>query len=243
MKQKDNYFGSDLINLWGRNQALATTLENLYEGSVLLDWPSVGDAAYKLQVISSSANDAAAGTGARTLRIGGLDADWLPYEETIALNGTTPVETVGSFRRVFYAEVVTAGSGFVNAGNLSVCKTGTTAGTTHLWVLVPIGLNCSTSGLYTVPAGGRVRLESVILSARTQQADVFLFNKEPDEALRCIESYTIGAPNFVSVDHKCPSGYLFKEKEDIFMRASSATAAGLITMTVQLRREGPGSHY
>jgi hypothetical protein len=242
MKQSNNYFG-EVVTLWGRNNALAVTLENLYEGSVLSNWAAIGDAAYKLQVVSASANDTVAGTGARTLRIGGLDANYDPIEEVVNLNGTTAVETVNSFLRVFYAEVLSAGTGITNAGAINVVKTGTSAGVTHLWVQIPIGLNASTSGLFTVPRGGRYKLKSVTLSARTQQVDVFLFSQEAGETLRQIESYTVGGPNTVFVNHMCPSGFLFLEKEDIFMRASSATAAGVVSMSVELKREGPGGTY
>lgn len=74
------------------------------------------------QIISSNVNDAAAGTGARTVRITYFtDAGVGPLTETVTLNGTTVVNTVAT--NICFIEkmqVVTAGSGGVNAGTISI---------------------------------------------------------------------------------------------------------------------------
>ena len=67
-------------------------------------------------VVSGSANDAAAGTGARTLLLTGILASGAESSEIITLNGTTPVNSSGSYIHVTSLEVLTAGSGGVNAG-------------------------------------------------------------------------------------------------------------------------------
>ncbi len=75
---------------------------------------------------SGSANDAAAGTGARTVRIwyytlanDGTIAG--PFTETVTLNGTSAVATVATnIALVEKLEVLTAGSGGVAAGTISL---------------------------------------------------------------------------------------------------------------------------
>jgi hypothetical protein len=73
-------------------------------------------------IVSANANDTAAGTGARTVRIKYLDQNLNgPYTETVTLNGVTPVNTVNT--NICYIEsyeVLTAGSGGVNAGIISL---------------------------------------------------------------------------------------------------------------------------
>lgn len=74
---------------------------------------------------SSSANDAAAGTGARTVRITYFSWDGTtmlgPFTETVALNGTTPVNTVGTnICFIEKMEVLSVGSGGVAAGTISL---------------------------------------------------------------------------------------------------------------------------
>lgn len=76
----------------------------------------------QLKLVSANANDAAAGTGARTVRIVYLDDEGNgPYCETVTLNGTTPVSTASSnLCYIERMEVLTAGSGGKNAGVISL---------------------------------------------------------------------------------------------------------------------------
>lgn len=73
-------------------------------------------------IASASANDTAAGTGARTLRITYFTAAFAgPFTEDITLNGTSYVNTVST--TICYIEsikVLTAGSGGVNAGIITL---------------------------------------------------------------------------------------------------------------------------
>jgi hypothetical protein len=79
-------------------------------------------------VSSSSASDAAAGVGARTIRIIYYDNTGAgPLTETLTLNGTTPVNTVATdIRFIERIDVVTAGSSLANVGTISLF--GSTAG-------------------------------------------------------------------------------------------------------------------
>lgn len=73
-------------------------------------------------IASASANDAAAGTGARTVRLTYYTATFTgPFTEDLTLNGTTGVNTVAT--NICYVEkiqVLTAGSGGVTAGIVSL---------------------------------------------------------------------------------------------------------------------------
>lgn len=77
-------------------------------------------------LVSSSANDAAAGTGARTVKITYFTLSVAgvitgPHEETVTLNGTTAVDTVNDdIALIEKIEVLTAGSGGVSAGTISL---------------------------------------------------------------------------------------------------------------------------
>jgi hypothetical protein len=79
-------------------------------------------AAETLKVFSSSTNDTSAGTGARTLIILGLDANFDTITEFVTLNGTTAVNTSQSFMRVNGVLCLSAGSGGENEGTISVTK-------------------------------------------------------------------------------------------------------------------------
>lgn len=80
---------------------------------------------------SGSVNDTAAGTGARTVKITYLDQTGTgPLTETVTLNGTTAVNLVNSNHCfIEKMEVLSAGSGGVNAGLLSLFTGAAGAGT------------------------------------------------------------------------------------------------------------------
>jgi hypothetical protein len=113
-------------------------------------------------LVSSSAADAAAGTGARTVRITYLTAAGVgPYTENVTLNGTNAVNTVASnICLIEKIEVLTVGSGKTNAGVISL-KAATAGGGATIWSIavsdgrtygahhyVSIGFVCRVTGLY-----------------------------------------------------------------------------------------------
>jgi len=114
--------------------------------SITMHWLT---SAEQLKVSSSSAVDAAAGTGARTLRIDGLDASGAAINETVTLNGLTAVTTTLSFYRVQTLRVMTAGTGGYNAGNIVVKNNAATATICGIYP----DHNQSSGPWYTVPAG------------------------------------------------------------------------------------------
>ena len=77
--------------------------------------------AQQLKIVSSSTDDiATTGTGVRSLRLYGLDGDYNEITEDIATNGTTTVTTSLSYLRIFRVESLTCGSGYTNAGTITI---------------------------------------------------------------------------------------------------------------------------
>lgn len=122
-------------------------------------WPGVGErpqltAATIFKVSSSSTNDASAGTGARTILVQGLDANFAEISETVALNGQTSVDTTKQYLRINKLTVLTTGSGNSNAGVIYIGTGVVTLGVpATIQDLIPIGYNTTVTGHYTVPAG------------------------------------------------------------------------------------------
>lgn len=112
-------------------------------------------------IASASANDTAAGTGARTVRIKYYDVTGIgPLWETVTLNGTTYVNTVATnICYIEQMEVLTVGSGLVNAGILTLKAAtaggGATIGTINagdnqtFWAhhYVALGKTCNITGI------------------------------------------------------------------------------------------------
>lgn len=131
----------------GRRQGSTTWNKFGYNGDVDIGtetvWSAGGTfsrmtAAATLSVVSTDANDdgAPAGTGANSVIIYGVDANWDTQIEIVTLNGTTPVITSGTWLGVNRMAIYLAGTGQANAGVISATATG---GGSTLQAQMPVG--------------------------------------------------------------------------------------------------------
>lgn len=102
---------------------------------------------------SSSANDTSAGSGARTVKITYLTAAFVLKTETVTLNGTTAVNTVGvDIAYIEKMEVMTVGTqGGGNAGTISLYTQ--TNGGGSVWGSIATGDNMTYWAHHYVPSG------------------------------------------------------------------------------------------
>ena len=112
------------------------TINDLGTAATLTEMTASG----ALKISSGSANDTAAGTGARTVRVTGLDADWNIVTDDVSLNGQTAVSLTNVVLHPFLIQVLTAGSGGTNAGVLYVGSGAVTSGVPAI-----INLGCAVS--------------------------------------------------------------------------------------------------
>lgn len=106
---KGNIAKHSRVNKMGHNPDVDTTTdpEDMWDVGGLWVPPTT---ARIHNIASSSANDASAGTGARTITIQGLDGSYNFATETVTLNGISNVATVNSYTIIDFMFVVTAGS-------------------------------------------------------------------------------------------------------------------------------------
>jgi hypothetical protein len=143
--------GHRVVNVFGYNADVDTALETVWPQGGVLTRPA---AALAMTVSSSDANDDAAGTGARTVVIQGLDADYNEVSETVTLDGQTAVTMTVEMIRVNYMYVASAGSNNTAAGVIYVGTGVVTAGVpATIYNMIAVGYNASLTGSYTVPAG------------------------------------------------------------------------------------------
>lgn len=140
--------GARQIITFGQNSDVdqATVPEDIWQGGGTYSWMT---GATSLEIVSSSANDAAAGTGMRTVQLTLLDINYAETVVAITLNGVTPVAISGQWFRINRAVILTAGSGGTNAGTITIRDAG--AGTTRR--IIPVGAGADRDSAYTVPAG------------------------------------------------------------------------------------------
>lgn len=146
--------GYSVVNVLGHNADIDAA-EDIWPGGGDYPWMT---GATSLEVVSTSANDAAAGTGARTIYVTLLDANYVQSSVTVTMNGITPVAIAGTWFRINGAFVLSGGSGGVNAGDISIRNAG--GGTTRC--LVTAGDGIAKQSQYTVPAGYSLALRSFL---------------------------------------------------------------------------------
>ena len=143
-----NVPGTQAVTVSSRNPAVGSVnKEDIWDPGGVLVYPTAGE---QWEVLSSSANDTSAGTGARTVTLLYLDDNYVKQFEIVTLNGTTPVTTTATdlfrFRRLLTA---TAGSTAENEGDITVRVA--SGGLIRAKMLV--GNNSTMAIHYTVPAG------------------------------------------------------------------------------------------
>lgn len=174
------------------------------------------------EIVSDSAADTAAGTGARTALISYLDSDYIRRTSLVTLNGTTPVSIAANCMRHQSCIVVTAGSGRTNAGLLTVRVSG--GGATR--ASVPIGFSSSRQASFTIPAGfrGYVQGTSYVVGKATGLglvADIAAYVHDSSGVTRLGQEFTFAEPG---LDLNFPSGILIPEKITLEYRSTAVSA-------------------
>lgn len=143
--------GHRSIHVFGYNPDVDTNEETVWPIDGLLGHPASPTV---MKISSSSTDDAAAGTGARTVFITGINGTGGYATETVTLNGQTEVNTVNSYDAIESMVVTSVGSGEKNAG-LIYAGTGTvTSGVPVVpYSVIGAGENISIVGHWTCPAG------------------------------------------------------------------------------------------
>lgn len=116
--------------------------------------PTPADAGDAMEIVSGSANDAAAGTGVQAVLIDYVDAVGNPATEALATNGTTPVPLVDTNVRFVQRMWATAvGSNGVAVGDIDIRKI---SAPTDIYSMIGIGGNMSLVPHRMVPLGKKL---------------------------------------------------------------------------------------
>jgi hypothetical protein len=191
----------------------ATLPEDIWVGGGLYPWMTASTA---LEIISTSANDASAGTGARTVLVSGLDINYVAVTQLVTLNGTTPVALATPLFRVNSLLIMSAGSGQVNAGQINVRDI--SGGTIRS--IIAVGAGISQQSAYTVPAGFTLQVISnytaITGNGSTRTADVSTMFRSPLGFYRL--PLTLTASDGHPYRHDASPGIIVAEKTDFSMR-------------------------
>jgi hypothetical protein len=133
--------GHSVVSLFGYQPSVTTTSIPIWENATTYTYIT---SASTLTLVSTSASD---DTNAKIL-ISGLDANFNPLSETLAMNGVTGVTTVNSYFRVNSLLMVSPGTGqTTNVGTITLKQS------SNIVAQINVGIGKSQSTIYTVPAG------------------------------------------------------------------------------------------
>lgn len=219
--------GATRVNLKGLNPAPTTTFETVWGNSNLYTFLAANMASPT--IVSSSANDTAAGTGARTLTVSGVDSTYIAQTETVILNGTSTVALTKNYMTINSMAVATVGSGGVTAGNLTIVAGGVTHG------YVQAGYNNDKSFIYCTSSTKGLLLYNLLIgeeaaSAGGSRSQILYVTNSVGGGITFTTS-TIGLPtNAMLVRDFAPPRY-FPPKTQIQLQFLSAAATSTVTAT------------
>lgn len=188
-----------LVLKFGRHPSIdaADPAQDIWNGAGLYTGFPTGTPE-QVEIFSSSPNDFLTGTGARTVRIFGLQsATSETYtSEDIDLDvadGTNPVTSVNSWYRINRAKVLTAGANDFNEGQLTIRHVTTTA---NVFAVMPAGRNRTAICAYTIPfnrTGLLIDLRTRLSRANNGagSADMVFLKKDDGLAWDTIDGYTV----------------------------------------------------
>ena len=217
--EQGRYQGYNIIHKFGRNsdQDSADLPADLWDGGggggEYTGFP-VSDSE-KVELVSSSASDT------NDVFISGLDDDYNEVSETITLTGTTPVDSLNTYRRVNRGYNA-SGTNFV--GTIT-CRHTTT--TTNVFFVIPPTSpvpNQTQIAAYTVPAGYDAYLlhvRSSMFTANTVRCSGGFYIREPGGVFRMNVPFDVAGGQQFSEDF--PGGIPYGPKTDMIIRIHSAS--------------------
>jgi len=208
------------IHKSGGSTALGAAWQTMWEGTAALY--AYLAAASVLKISSSSTADDGGGTGALTVRIWGLDANYAAITEDIILTGQTEVNTVNEYLRIYRMRVLTSGTGLTNAGNIWAGTGTVTAGVPAVkYAMMPATDGSTSMCIYTIPAdyeGLIIHADLSVVAAKGAKSA--LFTRILGETFVANQRHIAEASN-VSLVNSLP--LYVDEKTDIELRAKITT--------------------
>ena len=216
--------GHKTLFKFGINGDVGTSVETVWAQGGTYAYPA---SATVMKISSSSADDAAAGTGARTISIAGLDANYNEISETVILDGQTAVNTVNSYLRISRMFVVTAGSGATAAGTIYAGTGTVTSGVpATVYGMIALNANQTQMAFWTVPAGYTLYLTGLFYTSGNTNANAWtnfqLIQRPLGGVFRQQSSSRVPGNGDFVVDLHTPIA--FTEKTDIEVRAVASTS-------------------
>jgi hypothetical protein len=234
--EQDRNFGlvgyEEAKRKFGLNEAIGGTFEDVWaEGGA---YPLIQTATTVRVQAGGDVNDTAAGTGARTITVIGLDENWNEAEEDLTLAGASAsASTTTTFIRINRVLVKTVGT--YGGSNTGIIRVEDTAATVGVLAHIPVGLGITFQAMVAVPAGKTAYVTEIKISVgQGNSADVRLWTIEDGSLTFPVKKYESAVEDFSGYQPDKLETYLkFTEKETIGFDAKRVTGGGSARVSVE----------
>jgi hypothetical protein len=212
---RNQIMGHQTLSIFGYQAAVGNTKIPVWENAAAYTYIT---SASTLTLVSTSTSD---NTSASIL-ISGLDVNFAPISETLALNGTTGVTTANSYFRVNSMIMTTPGtSQTTNVGTITLKQASNTI------AQINAGIGKSQSTIYTVPAGYTFYLDlaEVNTSNSYTSSNIITYSVQAINNVTGVKLSVLQQP-FVSiyVVNRASEPFAYTEKTDIQWQLVTSTA-------------------
>lgn len=207
-------FKTSHINKFGYNTSVGSSYETITD----LGTNNLPTSAAVVSVVSASTADDDGSTGAEKVEIQGLDANFNLQTEIVTMNGQSAVTTTNTFIRVFRMRVTEAGSGGVNAGNITASISASDV------ARINANEGQTLMAVYTVPAGKKayfVKFQGSL--SKNQEANFQLRAKVYNSGAWNVKGLWGTFANAITYDYPIPLE--FDEKTDIQIRGKAGATS------------------
>jgi hypothetical protein len=163
-----NIYGSSTWNKFGYNADINGSVEIVASFGGTFNIMTSADT---LNVVSTANSDNSGGQAARTIVLVGIDANGDYQEETVTMNGQTPVTTVNTWLGINRALVASVGTFNYNAGNITISDTSAIFGTQ---AQIPSMKGITQQSIFHVPSGHKFLSDWLEINASRQGATPFI---------------------------------------------------------------------
>lgn len=238
--------GVSVIHKFGRNSAVGTSFVPVCIGGVYRTPQAAG--ATTLRVKAGDANDTAAGTGARTVYIEGVNAAGNLTSEILTTNGATAgTASSNSYIRLYRAYVATSGTyGSATAGSHAASLVIENSAGTENWATLDatdFPRSQTEIGVYTVPTGHVAYIKEIYVHVESlKPATIILFQR--DNILQTVAPYSairarltaVGVEGELVLDSESLIGPMNANTDIGFMaKVASGTAAVSVDFNIILK--------
>lgn len=210
------------LRKFGHSNAVGAAEETIWDGGTTYTFMTSPST---LSLSSTSIKDASAGDGARTIQIYGHTSDNIEQDETLTLNGVTPVYTATKYLRVHRMIVRSGGSDAANDGTIyaGTGAVGTSGVPANKFAAMLAGENQTLMALWTVPAGKIAYMEDFYAATDSKKATaVRLKVRPPGEVFQTRKIILLDNNTEQIKLHEKPIG----EKTDIKITAMASGGGG-----------------